>query len=44
MPIADTLLVEARVRSSDIAFITAGQKAMVKVTAYDFTQYGGLRA
>ena len=42
VPIADTLLVEARVRPSDIAFVTAGQKALVKITAYDFTQYGGL--
>lgn len=43
VPIADTLLVEARVRPSDIAFITAGQRALVKITAYDFTQYGGLQ-
>ena len=43
VPIADTLLVEARIRPADIAFITAGQKALVKITAYDFTQYGGLQ-
>jgi adhesin transport system membrane fusion protein len=41
-PIEDTLRVEARIRPSDIAFITPGQKATVKITAYDFTIYGGL--
>jgi adhesin transport system membrane fusion protein len=43
-PIEDTLLVEAQVRPSDIAFVHPGQRAMVKVTAYDFSIYGGLDA
>ncbi|HEX8842910.1 MAG TPA: HlyD family type I secretion periplasmic adaptor subunit, partial [Sphingomicrobium sp.] len=38
----DKLLVESRVRPSDIAFIKVGDKALVKVTAYDFSIYGGL--
>lgn len=42
VPSEDKLLVEARVRPSDIAFITPGQHANVKVTAYDFAIHGGL--
>lgn len=44
VPRDDILLVEARVRPSDIAFIRAGQEANVKITAYDATIYGGLDA
>ncbi len=44
VPLDDTLLVEARIKPSDIAFLRAKQKAMVKFTAYDFTIYGGLQA
>jgi adhesin transport system membrane fusion protein len=43
VPLEDTLLIEARVRPSDIAFIHPGQQAMVKFTAYDFSIYGGLQ-
>ena len=42
VPLDDTLLVEARIRPADIAFIHADQKAMVKISAYDFSIYGGL--
>lgn len=42
VPLEDKLLVEARIRPSDIAFVTLNQRAVVKVTAYDFFQYGGL--
>ena len=38
----DTLLIEAQVRPEDIAFIHPGQPAMVKLTAYDYSIYGGL--
>ena len=44
MPINDTLLVEAQVRPQDIAFLRPGQPAMVKLSAYDFSIYGGLKA
>ena len=44
MPLDDTLLVEARVRPADVAFLHPGQKAMVKISAYDFSIYGGLEA
>ncbi len=42
VPVGDKLLVEARVKPNDIAFIRVGQEALVKVTAYDFSIYGGL--
>jgi adhesin transport system membrane fusion protein len=42
VPMGDKLLVETRVRPSDIAFIKVGDRALVKVTAYDFSIYGGL--
>jgi adhesin transport system membrane fusion protein len=42
VPLGDKLLVEARVKPSDIAFIKVNDRANVKVTAYDFSVYGGL--
>lgn len=42
VPLNDQLLVEANVRPGDIAFLHPGQKAVVKITAYDFSIYGGL--
>ena len=42
VPMGDKLLVETRVTPRDIAFIKVGDKALVKVTAYDFSTYGGL--
>ena len=42
VPTADTLLIEAKISPRDVAFITRGQKAIVKVTAYDFSIFGGL--
>lgn len=43
VPLDDTLLVEARIRPQDIAFLHPGQKAVIKFTAYDYTVYGGLQ-
>ena len=42
VPVGEKLLVEARVAPKDIAFIKVGDPANVKVTAYDFSIYGGL--
>ena len=42
VPIDETLLIEAKVRPNDIAFIRPGLPAKVKITAYDFSIYGGL--
>lgn len=42
VPVEDSLLIEAQVRPDDIAFIHPGQHATVKISAYDFSIYGGL--
>lgn len=42
VPLDDTLLLEVRIRPQDIGFLAPGQRANVKVTAYDFVVYGGL--
>jgi len=42
VPIENELLVEARIRPTDIAFIHTGQAASVKIDAYDYTLYGWL--
>ncbi len=42
VPVEETLLIEAKVRPSDIAFVRPDQPALVKITAYDFSIYGGL--
>ncbi|HVL29156.1 MAG TPA: HlyD family type I secretion periplasmic adaptor subunit, partial [Sphingomicrobium sp.] len=42
VPLGEKLLVETRVKPSDIAFIKVGDRALVKITAYDFSTYGGL--
>jgi len=42
LPTGDTLLVEVRIHPKDIAFIYPDQRAIIKLTAYDFQIYGGL--
>jgi adhesin transport system membrane fusion protein len=42
VPDDDALLVEAKIKPSDIAFIYPGLKAVIKLTAYDYAIYGGL--
>jgi len=42
VPLDDTLLIEAQISPRDIAFIHPGQIAQVKITAYDYSIYGGL--
>ena len=42
VPLDDTLVVEAKVKPQDVAFLRPGQQVMVKVSAYDFSIYGGL--
>lgn len=44
VPLDDALLIEARVRPSDVAFLRPGQEALVKLTAYDYSIYGALKA
>ncbi|MEZ2904202.1 HlyD family type I secretion periplasmic adaptor subunit [Acinetobacter terrestris] len=43
VPLDEQLLIEARISPRDIAFIHPGQEALVKVTAYDYSIYGGLK-
>ena len=42
VPLDDHLLIETRLSPRDIAFIHPGQRALVKITAYDYAIYGGL--
>ncbi|HAB42499.1 MULTISPECIES: HlyD family efflux transporter periplasmic adaptor subunit [Acinetobacter] len=42
VPLDEKLLVEARISPRDIAFIRPDQEAQVKISAYDYSIYGGL--
>lgn len=42
VPIDDTLLIEARIRPQDVAFVRPEQPASIKITAYDYLIYGTL--
>jgi adhesin transport system membrane fusion protein len=42
VPVGEKLFVEARVKPNDIAFIRVGEPALIKITAYDFSIYGGI--
>ncbi len=44
VPLDDQLVIEARISPRDIAFIRPEQEATIRLTAYDFAIYGGLRA
>lgn len=44
VPVEDNLLIEGRVKPSDVGFLKVGQPATVKISAYDFSIYGGLEA
>lgn len=44
VPLDEQLLIEARILPRDIAFSHPGQEALVKITAYDYSIYGGLKA
>jgi HlyD family secretion protein/adhesin transport system membrane fusion protein len=39
-PIEDNLTIEAKIKSSDRAFIWEGQDVSIEITAYDFSRYG----
>ena len=42
VPAGDALVVEAIVKPQDIAFLRLGQKANIKISAYDYSVYGSL--
>lgn len=43
IPMEDRLLVEAKIKPRDVAFLVPGMPAKVKITAYDYTIYGDLK-
>lgn len=43
VPIGSRVLVEARIRPADIGFVRVGQDVVVKISAYDYSVYGGLK-
>lgn len=43
VPLADDMIIEAKVRPADIAFIKPGLPAVIKLDAYDYTVYGTLK-
>ncbi len=43
VPDDESLLIEAKIRPQDIAFLRPDQEATLKFTAYDFSLYGGLK-
>lgn len=44
VPQEGNLVIEAKIKPADIAFLRPGQKATIKFTAYDYTIYGSLKA
>ncbi|WP_208456805.1 HlyD family type I secretion periplasmic adaptor subunit [Burkholderia sp. BCC0397] len=42
-PLDGRVLVEARIKPSDVAFLRPGLPVLVKLSAYDFSIYGGLQ-
>lgn len=40
LPVGDKLIIEAKLSPSDISFIKKGQKAAIKLDAYDYSIYG----
>ena len=43
VPREDALLIEVRIKPADIAYISVGQEARLKFTAYDFAIHGSLK-
>ena len=43
VPLGSRVLIEARIKPADIGFVRVGQTAEIKLSAYDYTTYGGLK-
>lgn len=43
VPSDDSLVIEGRVAPSDVGYVSVGQRAVVKITTYDYVRYGGLQ-
>jgi adhesin transport system membrane fusion protein len=44
VPSNDMLVIEAHLNPQDVGYVEAGQKAVVKISTYDYIRYGGLDA
>lgn len=44
VPVDDKLIIKANLKPSDVGFVHVGQSALIKISAYDFSIYGGLNA
>lgn len=42
VPVSEELEIRARLNPKDRGFVAAGQRAVVKITTYDYARYGGL--
>ncbi len=42
VPLKEQLVVEVKLSPQDRGFVTVGQRAVVKISAYDYIRYGGL--
>ncbi|MDT8998833.1 HlyD family type I secretion periplasmic adaptor subunit [Paucibacter sp. APW11] len=42
VPLGPLVLIEARIKPSDVGFLHVGQSAIVKLTGYEYNLYGGL--
>ena len=42
VPTGDNLVVETKLNPTDRGYVTRGQRALVKVSTYDYARYGGL--
>jgi membrane fusion protein, adhesin transport system len=43
VPLGNRILIEARIKPSSIGFVRVGQQVEIKLSAYDYTMYGGLK-
>ncbi|TAD86755.1 MAG: HlyD family type I secretion periplasmic adaptor subunit [Alphaproteobacteria bacterium] len=43
VPVGDRLIVESRLNPRDVGVVKEGQEALVKISAYDYSRYGGVR-
>jgi len=42
VPIGENLVIQAKLNPTERGFVNVGQRALVKISAYDFARYGGL--
>jgi adhesin transport system membrane fusion protein len=42
VPVADNLVIEAKLKTIDRGYVQVGQRAVVKILTYDFVRYGSL--